>query len=411
MKRMAMVGCCLAYHMAAGHRGAAAMVCAVVCAVAGVSYAAGRGDTDLIQEAVAAHCASITATSQTAPNYLANNLIDGKEADMTSRWLSDTHLNQTVTFCFKGPNYAQSRGVVVNSYEFCNLGVGSGEDEKNSAWGRTPCSWELQGCDFNSADDADWTTLDTRTDVDWSEAIDIGDKEPFSKKFTLETPASFNCYRFKFTARCGGTTFENYAYQLTELKFWGKMLRIDITDSARSALALTTDASSCGDSFKPKNLTDGSYEMTSRWLSDANLSQTATISIDSTFCCGTGIVVTAYTLNSIGTGVQSPKSPADRMPSNWTFEGSNTLSEDDAKWVTLDTRENEDWSEFAKIATEVTFGRVFAFENTRSFRHYRFRFTGRFGGTTFSSYAYQLVEVQLLGQIKNRPSGFMLLLR
>ena len=374
---------------------------------AGVSLAAVSGGEDLIQDAVEAQSASIKASSEATTAFAAQNLIDGKVSDTGARWISDTAIDQTVTFGFER-GFVQIKGAAVTAYEIFNVGVGqrSGTD---SAWGRTPCSWVFQGCNFNSANDADWVTLDTRSDVDWSAAKDIDENVPFSKTFTLESRASYSYYRLKFSKRCGGTT-SSYAYQLTELKFWGVASdkdRIDITAAARSASALSATATSgvmAGTvTYGAKNLIDGSYAMLSRWISDNRLSQSATISVDSKFRRGYGIVVTAYALNSIGTNIAWPNSSAGRMPSSWTFEGCDTLSANDADWTTLDTRENVDWSAYKDVAENATFGRSFSFENTRSFRHYRFKFTDRYGGSSFENYAYQLVEVQLFGRVRIVP--------
>ena len=136
---------------------------------AGVSLAAVSGGEDLIQDAVEAQSASIKASSEATTACVAQNLIDGKVSDTGARWISDTAINQTVTFGFER-GFAQIKGAAVTAYEIFNVGVGtrSGPD---SAWGRTPCSWVFQGCNSNSATDADWVTLDTRSDVDWSTLI------------------------------------------------------------------------------------------------------------------------------------------------------------------------------------------------------------------------------------------------
>lgn len=337
--------------------------------------------------------------------YGAKNLIDGSYA-MLSRWISDNRLSQSATISVDS-KFRRGYGIVVTAYALNSIGTNIAWP--NSSAGRMPSSWTFEGCDTLSANDADWTTLDARENVDWSAYKDVAENATFGRSFSFENTRSFRHYRFKFTDRYGGTTFENYAYQLVEVQLYGRVrivpeVDLNILDDFRERkVGLVTATSAADDGTMVGKLIDGKFTASDCWVSDGNLSQTIAVSIGAALYPNQDVALKSYVFHSVGLGSGGADSAASRMPSAWKLQGCDTESADDADWTTVDEKTNEDWSEFASVAAGTAFSRTFTLAEPAHYRFYRLVLTARYGGETTGS-AYQLAELEMIASITDKPA-------
>ena len=167
------------------------------------------GDTML--EATASTCGSGLSPS---------NVIDGVQNVYSSRWTSSNDQSQWLQIRFLDA-FEPGKYISVTSYKFsAGHGWYGSQDPASpkTAEHRMPATWTLEGSD----DGADWSVLDTRTNVtDWDAPSWM------TKTFQVANPGSYRYYRFNFTKRnFDGDIQGDVAYQIGEIDLSGKVLLI-----------------------------------------------------------------------------------------------------------------------------------------------------------------------------------------
>ena len=174
---------------------------------------------------------------------------------------------------------------------------------------------------------------------------------------------------------------------------------VNLARLADSEKKLTITASSSYSSYSPAKLADGDLTtMAGRWVSsDANENQWVAFAFADGWHNDDLIKLSSYTLSSVGVSLTGANSAASCMPKDWTLEGQVFADDGEGAWVTIDTRTNEDWSEYESVAEGTAFGRTFTIAAPSAYRAFRLKFSARSGGPITESYAYQLTEVGLNG--------------
>ncbi|MBQ6329179.1 MAG: hypothetical protein IJI35_09220, partial [Kiritimatiellae bacterium] len=171
---------------------------------------------------------------------------------------------------------------------------------------------------------------------------------------------------------------------------------VNLTAAARTAGSAAYEVSATstnGAAYGPGLAFDGTYNVTaSRWLSNATLDQCLTYHFTDAFEPGKSIKVTSYTIGAgggwYGSGVAN--SAEARMPRTWTFDGSN----DGETWTTLDSHSGIGWTKKSWMSGS------YDIANPGCYRYYRIHMTERSNNTNaFSSVAYQIGEVELMGKV------------
>ena len=166
---------------------------------------------DTMMEATASTCGSGLSPS---------NVIDGVQNVYASRWTSSNDQSQWLQIRVLDA-VEPGKYISVTSYKFsAGHGWYGSQDPASpkTAEHRMPATWTLEGSD----DGADWSVLDTRTNVtDWDAPSWM------TKTFQVANPGSYRYYRFNFTKRnFDGDIQGDVAYQIGEIDLSGKVLLI-----------------------------------------------------------------------------------------------------------------------------------------------------------------------------------------
>jgi hypothetical protein len=224
----------------------------------------------------------------------------------------------------------------------------------NDAPGRDPKNWVLAG----SNDEATWVTLDTRADESFA-----GRNE--TKEYSFNSTTPYRYYRMYITANNGDSLFQLSEWRLFETN----VPQIDLTGYLLSALTVSKDfPDGPGGSEGSLKVVDGDINSkflifdypTDFWMQQELLSEA---------------FVNQYTLTS---GNDAPS----RDPKNWILAGSN----DEATWVSLDTRNNESFA--GRNETK-----EFNFSSTTPYKYYRLYITANNGDGLFQLSEWRLLIV------------------
>jgi hypothetical protein len=224
----------------------------------------------------------------------------------------------------------------------------------NDAPSRDPKNWVLDG----SNDEVTWVTLDTRVGESFS-----GRNE--TKEYTFDSTKPYKYYRMYITANNGDGLFQLSEWRLFETS----LPQIDLTGYLLSALTVSKDFPDGPNGAEGSlKLVDGDIYSkflifdypTDFWMQQALLSEA---------------FVNQYTLTS---GNDAPS----RDPKNWILAGSN----DEATWVSLDTRNNESFA--GRNETK-----EYNFSSTTSYKYYRLYITANNGDGLFQLSEWRLLIV------------------
>jgi hypothetical protein len=209
-----------------------------------------------------------------------------------------------------------------------------------------------------SNDEATWVTLDTRADESFA-----GRNE--TKEYSFNSTTPYRYYRMYITANNGDGLFQLSEWRLFETN----LPQIDLTGYLLSALTVSKDfPDGPGGSEGSLKVVDGDIYSkflifdypTDFWMQQELLSEA---------------FVNQYTLTS---GNDAPS----RDPKNWILAGSN----DEATWVSLDTRNNESFA--GRNETK-----EFNFSSTTPYKYYRLYITANNGDGLFQLSEWRLLIV------------------
>ena len=156
----------------------------------------------------------VSATSTNGAAYGPGLAFDGTYNVTASRWLSNTTLDQCLTYHFTDA-FEPGKSIKVTSYTIGAGGGWYGSGAANSAEARMPRTWTFDGSNDGEA----WTTLDSRSGIGWTK------KSWMSGSYDIANPGCYRYYRIHMTERSNNTNaFSSVAYQLGEVELKGKVL-------------------------------------------------------------------------------------------------------------------------------------------------------------------------------------------
>ena len=225
----------------------------------------------------------------------------------------------------------------------------------NDAPGRDPKDWTLKG----SNDEVTWVTVDSKTGESFS-------GRNTTKEYSFNNTAAYKFYRMNVTSTNGDNIFQLSEWRLYESNITGG---INLTANLLKALTVSHE-NGLGD----PNGIEGSSKVVdgntnTKYLYDYNLKSWMQQELVS------AAISNQYTLTSAN---NSP----NMDPKNWILAGSN----DEANWVSLDTRTNESFA--GRNETK-----QYNFTTAAAYKYYRIYITANNGSNLLQLSEWGLLRI------------------
>lgn len=275
-------------------------------------------------------------TSNTAPSGIASASSEYSTTDNTSGTHAYRAMNRNTTTYFATKDttsgwlaYDFSSSIMIGLYKLT--------PGPSAVITGMPKSWTFEG----SNDGANWVVLDTRSNITaWTVNI--------ANEYRVAIPAMYKKYRINVVSNNGLARVAIGMFEMFEYYYDHKFL-ISSEDTVASVVSeykseetsvpkMTTDTSPSGRAFA-ENVYSASYAPWSAFnrIDDAEGYVSANGSGGKGYLgyeFSNSISIFKYTVRSTGSAY------LNRMPKDWTFEGSN----DGSNWAVLDTQINQTWT-------------------------------------------------------------------